>query len=306
VRVWVGIVRHRLRFVRYHGTVVAYLALFAALAGTSVAATSLVRAVTASHKPSVKITCKATRAKKKVSCKVVGTAPGTAGPRGPKGPAGPRGPQGPANGPRGPEGPTGPDGPTGANGVTGPSGTTVITQPAGWVVHSAAPESDAVAADATTTDSSADDQFQGFKFGGFGGPDTITAQIQTQLLSPSELAGSAVRLASVSACYFVGPYPPGNTETSTTIDHVWVYELNEAPTGTTGFSGGTTTAPLDEAVSSITNKTSGCKTFTLSSPPLITAGAYLLFRVEVVDKQSAATTSGALAQLGRVTATYSP
>jgi hypothetical protein len=65
--------------------VFAYLALFAALAGTSVAATSLVRAVTASHKPSVKITCKATRAKKKVSCKVVGTAPGKAGPRGPKG-----------------------------------------------------------------------------------------------------------------------------------------------------------------------------------------------------------------------------
>jgi hypothetical protein len=64
--------------------------------------------------------------------------------------------------------------------------------------------------------------------------------------------------------------------------------------------------PLNQAVGSIANDTGGCQTFTLSNPPLVTANAYMFLCVEVTDTQSVATTSGALAQLGRVTATYTP
>ena len=70
-------------------------------------------------------------------------------------------------------------------------------------------------------------------------------------------------------CYFVGPYPPGNTATSTVIDHVWVYELNESGGGG-HFPPSAVTIPLNQPVGSI------------------------------------ATTTSALAQLGRVTATYTP
>ncbi len=209
-----------------------------------------------------------------------------------------------AQGPRGTAGPRGAAGGNGPAGPSGPSGPTVLGQPAAWVLHSSVPQSDSVAADATESDGSADAQEDAFKFGGFGGPFTSTGQMQQFLLSPSSLSGSPVRLSSVSFCYFVGPYPPGNTLTSTVINHVWVYELNETDTGT-GFPPATVTTPLDQAVS-LGNKSHGCPTFTLTSPPPIEPGAFLFLRVRVVDTQGKGDSSGALAQLGRVTATYTP
>jgi hypothetical protein len=230
-----------------------------------------------------------------------------AGKRCPKGKVmltlGARGPSG-SKGSQGERGAQGPVGPQGIAGATGPSGPTAISQPAAWVLHSSS-VANGVSADGTEDDQSADSQFDAFKFGGFGGPDTIKGQMQEFLLSPSTLSGAPVRLSSVGMCYFVGPYPPGNTATSTVIDHVWVYELNESGSGGQ-FPSSLVSAPLNRAVGSIANNTGGCQTFTLSNPPLVTANAYMLLRVEVTDTQSIATTSGALAQLGRVTATYTP
>jgi hypothetical protein len=181
----------------------------------------------------------------------------------------------------------------------------VITEPAGWTIHSQS-AADAVEADANTTDTSGDGQYEGFKFGGFGGPDTLTGTFQTFLLSPSELSGSTQTLHAVSFCYFVGSYPPGNTDTNTVIDHIWVYELTESSGATTSAPSGTPTTLLDESISSIKNKTGNCKTVDLSSAsPAIADDSWLLLRVEATDKQSVATTSGALVQLGRVTANYS-
>lgn len=211
-----------------------------------------------------------------------------------------------SNGSNGPQGPQGVPGPPGGPGPAGPSGTTVITQPAAWVLHSAAPQSDAVALDAGSSDKSADEQFQGFKFGGFGGPDTLTGTFQTFLLSPSQLSGSTVNLSSVSFCYFVGPYPPGNTETKTVIDHIWIFTLTEPSGGTTAFPPTTVGTLLDQSISSIKNNTGNCKSFSLSAPQPVPTDGYVLLRLEGVDNQSTATTSGALVQLGRVTATYTP
>ena len=230
-----------------------------------------------------------------------------AGKRCPKGKVtlalGARGPSGP-KGARGEQGTSGLQGTPGATGPPGPSGPTAIAQPAAWVLHSSS-VTNGVSADGTEDDQSADSQFDAFKFGGFGGPDTIKGQMQEFLLSPSTLSGTPVRLSSVGLCYFVGPYPPGNTATSTVIDHVWVYELNESGSGS-HFPPSTAAVLLNRAVGSIVNNTGGCQTFALSSPPLVTTTAYMFLRVEVTDTQSIATTTGALAQLGRVTATYTP
>lgn len=217
--------------------------------------------------------------------------------RGKTGATGPRGPQGP----RGETGALGPQGPAGPGGASGP---TVLTEPAAWVIHSSAPQQDSVLADAAYGDASADSQEDAFKFGGFGGPFTSTGQFQEFLLSPSTLSGTPVRLSSVSFCYFVGPYPPGNTLTSTVINHVWVYQLTEADTGS-GFPPSASSTPLNKAVS-LPNKSHGCPTYTATNAPLITAGSFLFLRVQAVDTQGSGDSTGALAQLGRVTATYTP
>ena len=221
----------------------------------------------------------------------------TLGARGPSGPTG-------SQGELGQPGPVGAQGIAGATGSPGPSGPTTISQPATWVLHSSS-VANGVTADGSEGDQTADEQFDAFKFGGSGGPDTINGQMQEFLLSPSTLSGTPVRLGSVGLCYFVGPYPPGNTATSTVIDHVWVYELNESGSGSQ-FPSSAVAVPLNQAVGSIANNTGGCQTFTLSNPPLVTANAYMFLPVEVTDTQSIATTTGALAQLGRVTATYTP
>jgi hypothetical protein len=86
---------------------------------------------------------------------------------------------------------------------------------------------------------------------------------------------------------------------------VWVYELDESGTGSR-FPPSAVTVLFDHPVGSINNNTGDCKTFNLPTPPLLSDSAYLFMRVQAVDTQSVATTSGALAQLGRVTATYTP
>jgi hypothetical protein len=208
------------------------------------------------------------------------------------------------NGPGSAAGGRGPAGKDGAVGPPGPSGPTVLTQPAAWVLHSSAPQNDSVAPDAAYGDASGDAQEDAFKFGGFGGPFTSTGQMQEPLLSPSTLSGAPVSLSSVGFCYWVGPYPPGNTLTNTVINHIWVYALNETDTGT-GFPPSASTTPLDQTVS-LGNKTHGCPTFALAAPAPIEPNTFLFLRLRIVDTQGKGDSTGALAQLGRVTATYVP
>src|SRR3954453_15780081 len=87
------------------GTIVAGVGIVVALAGTTIAATG-----GASKIAAVKIRCSATRAGKKVPCRVDGKAP-----RGQRGPQGPQGPQGAK-------------GDAGANALAGP--LTLTQQPA--------------------------------------------------------------------------------------------------------------------------------------------------------------------------------
>jgi hypothetical protein len=225
---------------------------------------------------------------------------GTVGQNGAQGQAGPQG----QTGPQGPTGPTGPQGPTGDTGPAGPSGPTSVTEPAGWTIRSQS-QSNAIGPYASGTDTSGNDAYQGFDFGGFGGPHTLSATLQEELLSASQLSGNAQHLSSMSFCYFVGPVVKGATDTSTTIDHAWVFAISEGGAGSS-FPARTETALYDQPITGVANKTGGCKTLTPSTPAAIPANAYLELRVEAVDKQTDATSGGALVQLGEVSATFTP
>ena len=124
-----------------HGTVVAYVALFAALCASAVAAPTVVTAakklITGKQIKDGTVAQKdlAKAVRKKLAAKSAG-AVGPAGPTGPAGPAGARGDRGPtgeagAAGAAGPAGPAGPTGPAGADGAPGPAGAVGPTGPAG-------------------------------------------------------------------------------------------------------------------------------------------------------------------------------
>ena len=209
-----------------------------------------------------------------------------------------------AQGPRGPQGAPGSQGIQGIQGPPGPSGPTVITEPAAWAVHSSAPDSDSVVADPGTTAGGGNADVDGFKFGGLGGASTGTGSFQEMLLSPSELSGTAVSLASVGFCYFTGPYPPGNTLSKTVITNVSVVVVDEDGGSSTGFPTETVTTPLDETTN-LKNDTGNCKTFALTNPASIPAQGYMFVRVAATHTQPQ-NTSGGLVQLGSVTTTYTP
>ena len=116
------------RLLGRHGTVVAYLALFAALGGSAYAAVT----VTGKNIKDGTVTGKDVRNRSlgtsKLSASAVSSLAGKPGPAGPQGSAGPAGPVGEI-GPVGPAGPTGEPGPQGPQGVAGPPGPTGLH---GW------------------------------------------------------------------------------------------------------------------------------------------------------------------------------
>ena len=107
-----------------HTTVVAYLALFAALGGSAYAAVT----VTGKNIKDGTVTGRDVKNRSlgtsKLSASAVSSLSGQRGPAGPEGPQGARGPVGPTGpiGPRGETGSPGPAGPVGPAGPQGPSG----------------------------------------------------------------------------------------------------------------------------------------------------------------------------------------
>jgi hypothetical protein len=115
-----------------HTTVVAYLALFAALGGTAYAAVT----VTGKNIKDGTVTGRDVKNRSlgtsKLSATAVGSLTGDRGPAGPEGPPGPQGLKG-DQGPDGPIGQTGAKGDTGATGDTGPAGQGGPSGPVGPV-----------------------------------------------------------------------------------------------------------------------------------------------------------------------------
>jgi Collagen triple helix repeat (20 copies) len=109
-----------------YSNVIATIALFAALGGSSYAATQIAKnSVTTKEVRNRSLLARDFRAGQlKAGPAGVAGPPGAEGPAGPAGragPAGPAGPSGPA-GPAGPIGPMGPEGPAGPKGPAGPAG----------------------------------------------------------------------------------------------------------------------------------------------------------------------------------------
>jgi hypothetical protein len=114
-------------------TIVAFMALFAALggatyaAGGSTSATRALKGCVAKKRGTVRIVKENRRCRRRVESTVTWNRTGPAGARGPAGDMGPAG----ARGPQGDAGATGPQGAAGATGATGPAGATGATGPAG-------------------------------------------------------------------------------------------------------------------------------------------------------------------------------
>jgi hypothetical protein len=118
------------RLLRGHSTVVAYLALFAALSGSAYAAVT----ITGTNIKDGTITGRDVRngalALNKLSPHAIAALAGKRGPAGPQGEKGDQGPPGPAGatGPKGATGPAGQQGPAGPAGPSGISGWQYLTE----------------------------------------------------------------------------------------------------------------------------------------------------------------------------------
>lgn len=247
-----------------------------AWAGTAVVASA------AAGSSSVKVHCTATtRHGKRVRCSVVHGA-------GSRGPAGPRGKAG-AQGAAGPPG-------------TAANGPTVLTQAPAWSVLTGldAPVfPDGTEIEHWNVNNNSTSQ---------GGPAAGT--VEMELLSPSELSGSATSLASVTFCYGVAVSRPTTGTTSISIAHATVFERDEPVVATTGPADWqappyTTNTLIDTALD--LSGQSGCETLTPSGPAPIDPSGYLAIDL-TVDYQlgpgAGGTSSQVTLQLGRLTTTY--
>ncbi len=274
-----------------HATAIAYVALFLALGGTGYAAT---RIASASRAAPVKVRCSATRAGKRVACKVV-RGSGT-------GPRGPRGSQGPPGG-------------------SGSSGPTVLTQAPGYA---RIPPSLTQFPWVNTSGQSYDDgQEQEFTAYSQYSPESLqTTTLQTALLSPSEVAGGSERLASVQFCYGVfNNTDPGAQYTSTIeVTNAEVLEDDEqAPSSSAApTSPDTNTTPeaptyapvplLNAPLSPALENSSGCRTISAPTPAAISPNGYLSLVLTVTYSGEAygGNYPEGTISLGRVTTTYTP
>ncbi len=276
------------RFSTTHATAIAYVALFIALGGSGYAAT---RIASASRAAPVKVRCSASRGGRKVGCRVV---------------------RGSGIGPRGPQGPPGP---------SGTAGATVLTQAPGYsripLTISGFPW--------TNTSGQSYDNGQEQEFTAYSqySPESLqTTTLQTALLTPSQVAGGAERLASVQFCYGVfNGTDPGQEYTSTLqITNAEVLEDDEQTPGSSAAptSPDTNTTPeaplyapvplLNAPFTPALENSSGCRTVSASGSAAISASGYLSLVLTVTyqgEANSGPYPEGTIS-LGRVTATYSP
>jgi hypothetical protein len=282
-----------------HATIVAYLALFVALGGSSYAATQLT-------KSPLKVRCLASKGGKKVACAVVSVTAGKNG----------------KNGLQGPKGNTGPPGHKGDTGTNATAGPTVITQPPTYVPDAANGSSFLTGATyPTTPDYDEEEQFIAQN----GGTSALTAaadqhDLNLDLISPSSLAGSTEHITSVEFCLNLGPnYNTGDAApSSVSLMKASVYELDE-PTPASVTTGDDSSGPPAYSATTLiqqayTGETTvkGCFTATPGSaaPPAVTRGGYLVLAVTLgytaPAEKNAYQYVQNLIQLGRVTTTYSP
>jgi hypothetical protein len=271
-----------------HATAIAYVALFVALGGSGYAATTI---ASASRAAPVKVRCSASQGRRGVACKVV---------------------KGSGTGPRGPQGPPGP---------SGTSGATVLTQGPGYSRQPATingfPWTNS---SGQTYDDGAEQEFTAYSQ---YSPESLqTTTLQTALLTPSQVAGGAERLASVQFCYgvFNGTDPGQSGTSALQITNAEVVEDDEAAPSssaapTTPNTNTTPEAPLyapvpliNAPLSPALENSSGCRTVSASGSAAISANGYLSL-VLTVTYQGAAYAGNypeGTISLGRVTTTYSP
>src|SRR4051794_7835760 len=282
------------------GTIVACVVIVVALAGTTIAATGGASKIVA-----VKIRCSATRAGKKVPCRVVGRAP-----RGARGPQGAQGPQGPQ----------GAKGDAGTNALAGP--LTLTQQPAFQLVPTQVSSGYLTAIQPKNHKQSGPDPYAPQQETIAESNNVLDDQQQDllmALLSPSQVGGRATRVTAVDFCINIAPNSnvpyPGSS--SVAVDKVSVVEVKEpkpaggAASGTIDGGAPAYAAPVPVLQQAFTGQTqiSDCLTASAPSAPAVDPGALLYLDITLGYSTSgkANNTFGTnYIDLGRVTTTYAP
>lgn len=223
-----------------------------------------------------------------------------------KGMTGARGPTGP-RGSQGLPGKTGPTGNTGPQGPPGPSGPTTLTTQPTWFARQR------VSISGHTISCAPDTYERDFRLLDCTYPSNAAADpsgndaVQTSLLSPSRLSGTAVRLSQVQFCYATRSSSDTNGKAGFSISHAYVIEFDEpTATPTSSAPGGYTKSTLLNQSLSIGLDKAGCRTVTLSSPPLISPTGWLVLRLSVSEHAPGSGYPAFHLYLGRITTTYTP
>jgi hypothetical protein len=271
-----------------HGTLIAYTALFLALCGSGYAATQI--------GGGVKVTCSATRAHKRVSCRVVGVA---------------------SRGPQGPQGPTGPRGPKGDTGTGGSGGPTVFTQEPAYSRDGSQPHNFLTAVGSTTPDPYFEGELTYAEDRAVD--DDVQNDLYVPLESPSRIAGGVAHISSVQFCINIGTNTNSSYagQASVSLDKATVYELSEPkPAGGQGSGNSAGPPPYSTRVTLLQQtymsqtQIDDCPTISAATPPAVNPDGYLVLALTVgltTSGQDAGTQFGTVPiQLGRVTTTYTP
>ena len=270
------------RFGTTHATAIAYVALFVALGGSGYAAT---RIATASRSAPVNVRCSASRAGKKVACRVVlGSG---VGPRGAQGDRGDRA-------------------------APGAAGPLTLTSPPSYTALYAQISNPLVGVNSPSSDPTGQLEWQRMNvYSGSVVASPATVPFQMFLLSPSELDGSADHISAIDLCYGIQDSTIGSSTLS--ITRVTVLELTE-PDGTASGAQPVYSSPSAvfdqpvDLVGSATGQTSCVKIPASASAPAITPGGYLALRVQVsfVGPTAPKSYNQGWIYFGRITTTYAP
>ena len=269
------------KFPLRHGTLVAYVALFIALGGSGYAATRI--ASIAGSSP-VKVRCSATRAGKRVNCKVV---------------------KGSGAGPRGQQGPPGRNGAAGPTTYSGPPAFTFVEQTPG------VPASSSVSVNFGQLHN---DEWQNIAlFTSFkrhpceraGAADPADADQRPDRVRRLDIA---LLLGQLLLRRSAGPTDP----TSEQLTHIALVEYveNNVPTDTFQPPAYTTvplwSAPITNAAPATSSGAGGCVTFGPSSPVAIQPNGFLALWITPSYSAPDSDTGGVQVSFGRITTTFGP
>ena len=201
-----------------------------------------------------------------------------------------------------------------ARATTTTIGPSTLTQQPGYALLPGSISNNTVGVNGQSTDPYADEWQQANVYSYSQVSSQATLTFRTYLLSPSEIAGSAMHLRSVDFCFGLQDSTLGAAQPAyLTLTHALVREFVE-PNATSAHGPTPVYSPLvlvNTALSISTNATgeTSCKTITPATAPLVRPGGYLVLDLQVgfvAPNKPNGTPFQGWVDFGRLTTTYSP